>query len=529
MPKSWKETIATDQYKAGTTEQKQEWKNKYFNEVCAPEFDKGQVAQKRKEFYAYADKLEPKQPKWTQDVSDIYMSGFTGKSMTPPKPPTPVPDWKAKYGEFYKESPEWQQHPKGGGGRIETPFIDPVVDPIMGGVFGLKHGLKAGLKGAELIKNVAREAWSDFTFGGSDIAGGLTKKALRKFSGKKVEKFVPVTGTDEIGMKVADMFKETDKAAKDLYKVKRAEKFRSRWVDVSGNIKKKLNAFGEPGKEVVMKHDLTLGSSAKANEIVNDAFDRIYKGLNSNQERILNNIIQSNRTSGIGKYKTGVSSPKGFDGIDNKIYYDGVDKFERIPLQEAEMLKQRAAEYHNIYRESLREQYRNGILTQENIEALMEKGDYSPRRYIHHIDPDGTFGYGGKKIEAKNTGIKSLESGSEELLEKNSRLLLADSINLHQALIFKNKANQSLYKFARELPDNGFVKIHKGEAPSGYDPLNVFFKGNKTQLIMKSDIAKGWVKNDPVINSAAARAMEWASGTKILKAMATGYNPEFAI
>ena len=54
-------------------------------------------------------------------------------------------------------------------------------------------------------------------------------------------------------------------------------------------------------------------------------------------------------------------------------------------------------------------------------------------------------------------------------------------------------------------------------------------KGKQKALIMPDEYAKEWVQRDPLIKEQLANIIGWFSGSRILKAMATGLNPEFAL
>ncbi|GAH78424.1 unnamed protein product, partial [marine sediment metagenome] len=53
--------------------------------------------------------------------------------------------------------------------------------------------------------------------------------------------------------------------------------------------------------------------------------------------------------------------------------------------------------------------------------------------------------------------------------------------------------------------------------------------GQLREMIMPEGLAKEWVSQDPAISSQAANIIGWVSGARILRPMATGINPEFAL
>ena len=112
----------------------------------------------------------------------------------------------------------------------------------------------------------------------------------------------------------------------------------------------------------------------------------------------------------------------------------------------------------------------------------------------------------------------------------DSQILLAESVSRSQTRIAKNKANKSLYKLAEEIPDNGIVRLFKGKkAPAREEIISVMIDGVKKDMLIRGDLAKEWVTTDPILNQNAANYLGWISGAKILRPMATGLNPAFAI
>jgi hypothetical protein len=67
------------------------------------------------------------------------------------------------------------------------------------------------------------------------------------------------------------------------------------------------------------------------------------------------------------------------------------------------------------------------------------------------------------------------------------------------------------------------------KAGIGEEKVSVMINGQKQEMIMPSEMAAEWVKNDPAINQALATTLGWISGAKVLRPMATGLNPEFAL
>lgn len=303
-------------------------------------------------------------------------------------------------------------------------------------------------------------------------------------------------------------------------------------VDTSGNIKRKLlKELGEEGKQTVIQHDLIAGTSAKAERVFKKAEGEIYKGLSKEEEGLLNRAIQSRRTIAISKYKPEVKHPMGLTGEEHQAYLKKISD----PIQK------RADIYFTEMRKALDRLHDEGLLTDEAHKDLAAKGDYSPRRFIQYIDPESTYSVGGKTITVPDSGIKALDEGSYQVMEVDSRSLLNSVISRTEARIARNKANRALYELADKVPDNGIVEkaeVYKEtkagkpvyqKTPAGQTKIKVMIDGQTKEMLMPDEFAKEWITRDPLINQSLANFFGWVSGGKILKPMATGINPGFAI
>jgi len=303
-------------------------------------------------------------------------------------------------------------------------------------------------------------------------------------------------------------------------------------VDTSGNIKRKLlKDLGEEGKQVVIQHDLIAGTSAKAERVFKKAEGEIYKGLTKEEEGLLNRTIQSRRTIAISKYNPEVKHPMGLTGEEHEAYLKKISD----PIQK------RADLYFVEMRKALDRLHDEGLLTEEAYQDLASKGDYSPRRFIQYIDPESTYTVGGKMITVPDSGIKALDEGSYRVMETDSRSLLNSVVSRTEARISRNKANRALYELADKVPDNGIVKMAevyketKGgkpvyqKTPAGQTKIKAMIEGQAKEMLMPDEFAKEWITKDPLINQSLANFIGWISAGKILKPMATGINPGFAI
>ena len=365
---------------------------------------------------------------------------------------------------------------------------------------------------------------------------------------------------DQTVKRVEDMFERSETAFKEL----RVPKLKEHWenlkrltIDTSANIKKEILARGgDAGRKVEMMHDLMRGASAKGESIFREVEDKIYTGLSKAEEIVLNRIIQARRVQAIEAYKPDLMHPEMIGAGEYQAYLDS------IPQDVATKLMPRADEYFAAWQDNLTTARDAGLINDEAYQAMVNH-EYSPRQFIQHIDPEGTgFDARGRKITVPESGIKKLKEGSDQLLNLDSRLMLAQGITRTQARIAKNEANKALRDLAKDVPESGIVRVAKRikvdpnevnfsfeNAPPEYDMTaaaqKVIYKyeplgnqetyikfrenGQEKRLIMPDKFAREWVHSDPMISAQMATVLGYATGSKLLRAMATGMNPGFAI
>lgn len=340
-------------------------------------------------------------------------------------------------------------------------------------------------------------------------------------------------------MKTEKMYNQADSELQRLHSGKLRKTYqgvaRAIW-DTSANVKKDLlKKGGALGKEAVIRHDLIRGAGSKSTMILDQALHKIYNGLSKSEEITLNRIIQSRRTIAIEKYRADMKHPAGLGLKEHQAYLDS------IPKDIKGKLNQRADAYFKEMDAQLDQLFKAGIITRESYAGLLAKGDYSPRRFIQYLDPERTYTFGGKKISVWDSGIKALDEGSYRTLENNSRALLAQVVTRTQSRIFRNEANRALYELAKQMPDNKvvqFAKVQKvtkegkqvyAKPPAGYERLGVMINGQLQEMIMPEGLTKEWISQDPAVSSQMANIIGWLSGARILRPMATGINPEFAL
>ncbi|MCK5132410.1 MAG: hypothetical protein KAR40_09710 [Candidatus Sabulitectum sp.] len=375
-----------------------------------------------------------------------------------------------------------------------------------------------------------------------------SEEALRPTERPKIEL------TEDAG-KAWTVFEKSEKESQAMSKTKAGDVYKALKrgiVDVGGNVKAELRKQGPLGKEAVMHQELIAGAGSKAMADLNAASREIYQGLNKTEQRWLNATINSRRIVAIDTFK----APKvpeglrqlGFPERPSPIKHPGgltakehQALLNEIPVELRENLTARADRYFAETRSQLDQLRQEGLISERDYNNLVAVGDYSPRRVLKYVDPEVSRPSVGGKITVPDSGIKALKEGTIDKMEMNSPLLLSEVIVRTQTRIFKNRANKALYELATTTPKNPIARPAKvvrttkegqpvyEKAPAGHEKVSVMVEGQPREMIMPTELAREWVKSDPQVSPGLAAWAGWLSGSKVLKAMATGLNPEFAL
>lgn len=312
-------------------------------------------------------------------------------------------------------------------------------------------------------------------------------------------------------------------------------------VDRAGNVKLELRKSGELGETAIRKFELAAGASAEGNRQFQAAYKRIYEGKSPYKKKILDRMIAGRRTVAIDRYRSDIKHSKALTGEMNKDYFTDAPNSLRKEIGEKlyNELSIDADDFFSVAQAQLVKLRGHGLLTQESFEALISKGDYSPRKFLKHMDPIVTHNFGGKTTSMHSSGVGELTTGSEDAMLLDSSLFLAEMITRAEGRIAVNKANKALYDLAVAQPKNGIIetlqrigvtKTGKPKYPkikAGFSSMGVVIDGRPKTMIMPNEFAREWVGTPPMLNATDAKWIEFLSGTSFLRASAVGLNPTF--
>mgnify|MGYP000194556312 CR=1 FL=1 len=385
--------------------------------------------------------------------------------------------------------------------------------------------------------------------------------------------------------KAKAIFKKSDEAleTKRTFKEKKKKAVRTIIEKYSDRqfVPKKL--VDEAGMNTVK--DLMInshGASGKALRLFEDAYSKIYSKLNTKDRNDLDEIIQLRRFEAIDSARAKKNLPE----IIHPGYIDGVVSKKALEQYEVDLgskkfkdLNNRASEYFKVYSGILKYVFDNGLISKETYDSLNGL-DYQPRLFIEHItDYEGNVSLGMESSDKGDTGglskdqINSLKEGSEGSLVKNSEWLLSTSIvgrmkaiamnNVNKEFItkefpkakerfaklnedVKNKENWTkedarFFDYFTELDsrikDNPIIgtkksgkpKFKHDKTPKNFKKAYFYENGVRGEFFIEEQLHNQWFDNFSRIPSTWKEAISISSGSALLKGIATGNNPAFAI
>jgi hypothetical protein len=300
------------------------------------------------------------------------------------------------------------------------------------------------------------------------------------------------------------------------------------WVDRAGNVK---SALSKMNADTAVEKLVTLqGASGRAQAQFTEAKKQVLGGLNKTEQDSLAKLINARRTI----EATALQAERGIE-LDSPISTAEAEsylseEFEALPADSQQKVVAAAEAYGQVMNDQLTQLRDAGLISEEGFQTLSENHQfYSPRQFVEILDPVTQSPTGER---THDSGIKALDEGSSGAMVTDPNYLMAHVISRTQQRVARNEANQELLSVATDNPGNGVVRLMMPEGDKlarGESAVTAFVDGNERTMAMPSDLASEWNGQPPVLSADTAQWMQWMSGTKILKALATGVNPEFAL
>lgn len=387
--------------------------------------------------------------------------------------------------------------------------------------------------------------------------------------------------TNEEAKKIAEEgFARTDEV------VAKSNKGFEKFKEPFKGLKRKFVDAQSTAKELLKNNDLTnvkdrlialKGASGLAEKVFESAKEKIYKGLNTENRKTLDKIIQLRRIIAIDENRAKIDLPPVLhtNYINGEIAKKAIEQYKSELGEETfNDLNKIADAYFDEFRIILNKMESNGLINEQTRKELFEI-DYQPRKFLQHMLDGNEEISENKKSWQKSTAnlsadqIMGLDEGSVEAMITNSEWLLGTYMNMRERSMAMNTLNSKMMtefnkksseinelkkksdltkkeqnkinefeKLQKVFIDNPIVGVNKSgnpkykfdSTPNGYRTAYYYKNGVQHKFFIKEDIyeewynEKNWFGNPKLIEDISI-----ISGSKLLKNMATGRNPFFLI
>ena len=317
------------------------------------------------------------------------------------------------------------------------------------------------------------------------------------------------------------------------------------------------------------------GSSTIAKEKFDKVQKSVYDGLNRSELELLDKIIAAKRFLAIDKNR----EEKGLPVIDHPGYQDASTAQKALDAYKYEIgedaftkLNKRADAYFDAFKTILSDMQESGLISNEVYEELKDV-DYQPRKFLRYIlDADGELMSSDRTMFRNENGnlskeqIVGLSEGDASDMLMDSKWLIQSALASRYKAIGMNEINRTFftkyypdakakfesinpdnipegdkkfYKYFKQLQSNikenriiGFTESGKPKydstTPEGYKIAYYYENGVRHPVFMKEEFHTMWHDTmDKLVNSDLAKTISTWSGSRLVKAFATGNNPGF--
>lgn len=297
-------------------------------------------------------------------------------------------------------------------------------------------------------------------------------------------------------------------------------------IDSSANVQNALMRQGSVGEHIRRQFDAISGASAKAQMAVEKQREAL-SGMSLREQQAMGDMVAIDRDLAITK--PGYTKIGGKTDAELRAARTSFQQDYKLTDAEMARVENATQRYFEAWKDNTQRMLDAGLIDATQKQAL-DAQDYSPKQFLEKIDPDSQAfsSLGGGRVTVPDSGIKRLKEGSDSYFRNNPMRLLSEATARIETRIARNEANVELAK----LPTgNGIAEVAKpgSVAPAGYETVTYMENGKPQTLHMKTEYAKEWRQNDPLINSELVNWLQWLTGAKIVRAGATGYNPAFLV
>ena len=319
------------------------------------------------------------------------------------------------------------------------------------------------------------------------------------------------------------------------------------------------------------------GASGRAKIQFEEAYNKIYKKLTTEDRKRLDEIIQAKRFIAIDENREArglepVTHPNFIDKNKSEKFLSKLEK--ELGAEKYNDLVQRADAYFKTYKGLLKDMLDNGLISQASFDSMSDV-DYQPRVFLQFVTDFNGDLETNKRSNNIDTGglsadqIKSMSEGDASSLVLNSEWLLTNSLLSRSKAMAMNNINKRFmtgefqaakkrfdaldpknlkgddirfYKYFKELSskiidnpiigkkESGNPRFKYEKTPANFGKAYYYIDGQRYEFFIENELHESWNDNiGGILSSNAKEFISYASGAALVKAIATGNNPAFPI
>jgi len=305
-----------------------------------------------------------------------------------------------------------------------------------------------------------------------------------------------------------------------------------------------LRASGEYGLNALRTMAIRGGATMNAELSIKAMDKEIFSKFNASERKALDELTFLRRVIQIDKYK-GVGTVRHVGGITGPMAMArreqmkqelGADTYNRINKGADDIFEQQILLLDKLEA--------NGLETPELI-ATLRNFDYQRREFLDIIDPMIPIKSNIRGIvDIRSSGIKELGHGKTDVaMNMDAQALISEDAIRVENRIARNNALLAFRELAEKNPGNDFVRLPSKESikvdlkgnqkmrhtPQGWTSLGVRVGGKQEFILMRDAMAEQFISRPEAIPEQIAVGLRLISGSSLMKASATTYNPGFIL
>lgn len=300
--------------------------------------------------------------------------------------------------------------------------------------------------------------------------------------------------------------------------LKTAELFLDKDIKLKSKL---LNSAGDAGIAAVRDFELMAGATTNGVRIAKDVTGKVFAGMSKADRKTFESFVRARRDLEIRSYKPAHAIGTDANISTKSIQQDFTQLVEDLGPEKAAAFRIKSDILFGAHKQIVQKLRRAGILSEDEVDKL-NQFIYTPTEFIREIDPAVTYQAGKHNISVSSSGLEPLKGGALERVVMDSEKGFLEAAIRAESRIFRNRASRSLAIAAQTYPDNGVVSPNK---TNGWAKLHYLDEGKKQTFYVHPDYVDNFVRSP---KDSVSQMLGTITGTKLLKALATGNNPAVA-